>query len=412
MMRATTMRGDQGTATVSARGAARVRAGHPWVFRQDVVRGPAKDAGAGGPALVEVRDPRGKPLGLATWAAEARLALRVLATGAEAEALPRDLLAIVGARMDAALARRRALALPRDAVRIVHAESDGLPGLVVDRYADAAVIQTTSVAMNAHRDPIAALVLRALGVRVVIARDDGSARAFEGLPRFAGVVAGEGPTRVEYRLGPNRLEADLLTDSKTGGFLDQADNHAAVAALAPESARALDAFTYHGGFALALARRGGPVLATDEDPDAVARATENARRNGLANLEVRRANAFDLLRELEARHELFDVVVLDPPALAKRGGTNAASALSAADRAYKELILRGARLTRPGGLLVVCSCSGRVTRAHWDDLVAEGLADAGRAAQVLARNGGSADHPELVGVPETGHLKTWILRVL
>ena len=407
------MRSELGTVTVSARGAARVRAGHPWVFRQDVARGPAKDARAGGPALVEVRDPRGKPLALATWAAEARIALRVLATGA-AEAAPRDLLSIVGARLDAALARRRALALPRDAVRVVHAESDGLPGLVVDRYADAAVIQTTSVAMDAHRDRIAALVHEALGARIVVVRDDGSARDFEGLPRFAGVVAGDvdGPTRVEYRLGPNRLEADLLTDSKTGGFLDQADNHAAVAALAPANARALDAFTYHGGFALALARRGGPVLATDEDADAVGRAAENARRNGLANLEVRRANAFDLLRELEARRELFDVVVLDPPALAKRGGTNAASALGAADRAYKELILRGARLTRPGGLLVACSCSGRVTRAHWDDLVAEGLADAGRVGQVLARNGASADHPELVGVPETGHLKTWILRVL
>jgi 23S rRNA (cytosine1962-C5)-methyltransferase len=405
---------DLGIVTVSARGAARVRAGHPWVYRQDVARGPAKDARAGGPALVEVRDPRGKALGVATWAAEARLALRVLATGAAAEPLPRDLLAVVETRLEAALARRRALALPRDAVRVVHAESDGLPGLVVDRYADAAVIQTTSVAMDAHRDALAALVQRALGARVVVARDDGSARDFEGLPRFAGVVAGpkDAPTRVEYHLGLNRLEADLLADSKTGGFLDQADNHAAVAALAPDNARALDAFTYHGGFALALARRGGPVLATDEDAGAVARAGDNARRNGLSNLEVRRANAFDLLRELEARRELFDVVVLDPPALAKRGGTNASSALAAADRAYKELILRGARLTRPGGLLVACSCSGRVTRAHWDDVVAEGLADAGRAAQVVARNGASADHPELVGVPETGHLKTWILRVL
>jgi 23S rRNA (cytosine1962-C5)-methyltransferase len=406
---------DLGTVTVSARGAARVRAGHPWVFRQDVARGPAKDARAGGPALVEVRDPRGKPLGVATWAAEARLALRVLATGPAAEALPRDLLAIVEARLEAALARRRALALPRDAVRVVHAESDGLPGLVVDRYGDAAVIQTTSVAMDAQREALAALVQRALGARVVVARDDGSARDFEGLPRFAGIVVGpkDAPTRVEYRLGPNRLEADLLADSKTGGFLDQADNHAAVAALAPENARALDAFTYHGGFALALARRGGPVLATDEDADAATRASENARRNGLANLEVRRANAFDLLRELEARRELFDVVVLDPPALAKRGGSaNAGAALAAADRAYKELILRGARLTRPGGLLVACSCSGRVTRGHWDELVAQSLADAGRAAQILARNGASADHPELVGVPETGHLKTWILRVL
>jgi 23S rRNA (cytosine1962-C5)-methyltransferase len=404
------VRSEIGAVTVSARGAARVRGGHPWVYRQDVVRGPAKDARAGGPSLVEVRDARGKALGVATWAAEARIALRVVALGADAA--PRDLLALVGERFDVARARRESLGLQRDAVRVVHAESDGLPGLVVDRYADAAVIQTTSVAMNALRDPIAALVRERLGARVVIARDDGSARDFEGLPRFAGIVAGDGPTRVEYRLGPNRLEADLLTDSKTGGFLDQADNHAAVAALAPPNARALDAFTYHGGFALALARRGGPVLATDEDADAVARATDNARRNGLANLEVRRANAFDLLRDLEGRGERFDVVVIDPPALAKRGGTNAAAALTAADRAYKELILRAARLTRAGGLLVACSCSGRVSRAHWDELCVEGLADAGRSAQVLARNGAAADHPELVGVPETGHLKTWILRVL
>jgi 23S rRNA (cytosine1962-C5)-methyltransferase len=411
------MASELGTATVNARGAARVRGGHPWVFRQDVVRGPAKDATSGGPLLVEVRDPRGKPLGVATWAADARLALRVVALGADARGRAGDLLALVGERLGAALARRRALGLPRDAYRVAHAESDGLPGLVVDRYADAAVVQTTSIAMNALRAPIAALVREALGARVVVARDDGSARDFEGLPRFAGVVAGAGPTQVEYRLGPNRLETDLLTDAKTGGFLDQADNHAAVAALAPENARALDAFTYHGGFALALARRGGPVLATDEDPDAVGRATENARRNGLSNLEVRRANAFDLLRDLEARREIFDVVVLDPPALAKRGakvasGAGAGAALAAADRAYKELILRGARLTRAGGLLVACSCSGRVTRAHFDALVVDALADAGRTAHVLARNGAGPDHPELVGVPETAHLKTWILRVL
>src|SRR4051794_1965529 len=190
--------------------------------------------------------------------------------------------------------------------------------------------------MNARRDAIAALVRETLGVRIVIARDDGSARDFEGRPRFAGVLAGDGPTQVVYRLGPNALEADLMTDSKTGGFLDQADNHAAVAALAPEGARALDAFTYHGGFALALARRGGDVLATDDDPAAAARAGANARRNGLPRMEARRANAFDLLRQLEAAGELYDVVVLDPPALAKRGSGEAG--LAAADRAYKELL--------------------------------------------------------------------------
>ncbi|HMF39844.1 MAG TPA: methyltransferase domain-containing protein [Polyangia bacterium] len=398
---------DLETAVVNARGAARIAGGHPWVFRTDVVRGPKHDAADGGPSLVRVDDGRGRALGVATWATRPRLALRMVAPAGQPE--PTDLLAIVAERLGAALARRTALYLDRDAYRVVHAESDFLPGLVVDRYADAAVIQTTSVAMSAAREAIAAIVRKRLGARVVVCRDDGSARDFEELPRFAGVVAGEGDTRVVYRLGRNRLEADLLQGGKTGGFLDQADNHAAVAALAPAGGRALDAFTHHGGFALALARRCGDVLAIDDDAEAVEAATANARRNELANLHVERGNAFDRLRDFEARGERFDVVVLDPPALAKRGGPQG---LGAATRAYKELVLRGARITRPGGLLVACSCSGRVTRAHWDDVCADALADAGRPAHALSRAGAGRDHPELFGVPETAHLKVWTFRVL
>jgi 23S rRNA (cytosine1962-C5)-methyltransferase len=412
-------------AVVTARGAARIRAGHPWVLRADVTRGPTSDAGDGGPALVAVEDGRGRVLGVATWAAQARIALRLLSRAGDHQTSPTSralspttpLAAIVAERLDQALARRTAMALDRDAYRVAHAESDGLPGLIVDRYADAAVLQTTSVAMNAARAEIAPLVGEKLGARLVLARDDGSARDVEGLPRFAGVLAGGGDTRVVYRLGANRLEADLLTDAKTGGFLDQADNHAALAALAAPllaraGARALDAFTYHGGFALALARAAAEaeVLALDENPAAVERASENGRRNGLVNLRVERANAFDRLRELESRRDLYDVVVLDPPALAKRGGTG--GGMDAAARAYKELVLRGARLTRPGGLLVACSCSGRVTRAQWDEICADALADAGRPAHLLSRAGAGRDHPELAGVPETGHLKVWTFRML
>ena len=394
------------SAAITARGRARVASGHPWVYRQDVLRGPDSDAGSGGPALVEVVDERKRPLALATWSSASPVALRVLDRSPSARG-PANLLELVEQRLGLAWDWRIRLGLDRDAFRAVHGESDGLPGLFVDRYADVGVMQTTSVAMDAHRRDLAAMIQRQLGARMVISRDDGSARDFEGLPRQKEVLVGDGSTEVEYRLGENRLVADLFADSKTGGFLDQADNHAYLAALAPKGARCLDAFTYHGGFALALARKGGPVLANDEDAQAVARAKGNADRNRLGNLTVRQGNAFDLLRRLESEGERFDVVVLDPPAFAKRRSGDVA-----ADRAYREVILRGLRLADPGGLVASCSCSGRVSREHFDGLVAEAAADSGRMVQVLARMGAGRDHPELVSTPETGHLKCWILRVV
>jgi 23S rRNA (cytosine1962-C5)-methyltransferase len=427
------------TVKVGARGRARIAGGQVWIYRQDVLAGPDTDARAGGPTVVLVTDERKRPLAVATWAAQSPVALRILhfvprpaqrGEAAPHPASPRlrgeaagrrpagegppgdgpglpDLLTLVEERFARALALRRGLALDRDAFRAVHGESDGLPGLIVDVYAGAAVLQTTSVAMDARKREIAEIAARLLDARMVVIRDDGSARDFEGLPRQAELVIGSGSAMVEYRLGPNRLVADLLVDSKTGGFLDQADNHAFVAALAPVGSRCLDAFTYHGGFALALARKGGAVLATDEDGGAVERARANAARNGLPNLAVRQANAFDLLRSLEAAGEKFDVVVLDPPAFAKRKSGDLA-----AERAYRELILRGVRLAVPGGLVVACSCSGRVSREQFDHLVATAAADSGRQVQILARLGAGRDHPELAGVPETGHLKCWILRVV
>jgi 23S rRNA (cytosine1962-C5)-methyltransferase len=395
------------TVKIGSRGRARVASGHPWIYRQDVIAGPERDARTDGPAMVLVTDERNRPLAIATWSLESPVALRILdRTNFQGEGPP-DFLQLVAARLERARARRTSLALDRDAYRVVHGESDALPGLFIDVYADAAVMQTTSVAMDAHRAAIAGIAQKMLGVRLVIARDDGSARDFEGLPRTREILCGSGSSEITYQLGPNRLTADLLTDSKTGGFLDQADNHALVAALAPTGARCLDAFTYHGGFALALARKGGPVLATDEDAQAVARTSANASRNGLPNLTARQANAFDLLRSLEAERARFDVVVLDPPALAKRKSGD-----SAAERAYREIILRGLRLVVPDGLVVACSCSGRISREQFDRIVAEASADSGRAVQVLARMGAGRDHPELVGVPETGHLKCWVMRAI
>jgi 23S rRNA (cytosine1962-C5)-methyltransferase len=391
---------------VNTRGRARLGSGHPWIYRQDVLAGPEQDAGNGGPALVAVLDERKRTLAIATWAAQSPIALRVFERRDDISTLP-DFLSLVTERFEAALAWRQGLNLDRDGIRLVHGEGDNLPGLFIDRYADALVVQTTSVAMNAIRPALATWLHKRLQVRLVITRDDGSARDFEGLPRVREVSAGQGPTEIVYRLGRNQLQADLMTDSKTGGFLDQADNHASVAAWTKPGARCLDAFSYHGGFALAMARQGGPVLATDEDAQAVTRAQANAKRNQLANLEVRQADAFALLRTLEAEKQRFDVVVLDPPALAKRQAGD-----QAALRAYQEIILRGLRITQAGGVAVMCSCSGRVSREQFDEVVTGAAAQSGRTIQILERRGAGRDHPELAGVPETGHLKCWILRVM
>lgn len=397
------MASSENVVTVTARGAARLRGGHPWVFATDVARA---DAAAGD--VVRVVDGRGAALGTALWAPGARLPLRLVSRAA----VTLDA-ALLAERIGAADALRRRLLPGADAYRVVHAEADGLPGLVVDRYADVCVVQTTARAMDAREAEIADVLARVVGARLVVARDDTSARDFEGLPRRRALLRGAGETRVAYHDAGNLMEVDVMADGKTGGFLDQVENHARAAEYARPlgtggTLEALDAFTYHGGFALALARGGATaVLALDEAAPAVERARANAARNGMGQVTVEQANAFDRLRQLEADGRRFDVVVVDPPALAKRK-----SAYGAAERAYKELNLRGLRLTRAGGILVTCSCSGKMTPERFGAIVEEAARDVGRPVQLLERRGAGRDHPPLLGVPETEYLKCWILRVL
>lgn len=383
------------TVTVTARAAARVRAGHPWVFATEV-------ASAGGDGdVARIVDPRGALLGTALYAAGAQLPVRMLSR--QEVALDE---ALLESRLRESLARRRATFAGADAFRVAHGEADLLPGLIVDLYADVAVLQTTARAMDARENEIAAVVERVLGARLVVARNDGGARDFEGLPRRRAILRGDGSTEVAYHDAGSRFTVDVLADGKTGGFLDQAENHARVREYA--FGDTLDAFTYHGGFALALARGGArSVLALDEAAPAIARTRANAEANGLAQIEARQANAFDALRSLESEGRQFDVVVVDPPALAKRK-----SALAGAERAYKELNLRGLRLVRAGGLFVTCSCSGKLSAARFGELIEAAARDVGRPVQLVERRGAGRDHPPLVGVPETEYLKCFILRVL
>jgi 23S rRNA (cytosine1962-C5)-methyltransferase len=382
--------------TVTARGAARLRGGNPWVYADDARGDTASD-------VVRVVDARGASLGTALWAPGARLPLRLLSRGE----VTLDA-ALLEARIRAADELRRRILPGADGYRVVHAEADALPGLVVDRYADVCVVQTTARAMDAREAEIAEVVARVCGARLVVARDDSSARDFEELPRRRAVLRGEGTTRVAYHDAGSLFEIDVMTDGKTGGFLDQAENHARAAEYVPKGARALDAFAYHGGFALALARGGAAsVLALDEAQPAVDRARANAARNGLGQVSIEQANAFDRLRQLEADGQRFDVVVIDPPALAKRK-----SAFGAAERAYKELNLRALRLAVDGGIVVTCSCSGKMTPDRFGAIVEDAARDAGKMVQLIERRGAGRDHPPLLGVQETEYLKCWILRVL
>ena len=381
--------------TVSSKGAARARAGHPWIFRSDVLSAPpGLDAGA----EVRLCDARGNFVARAFWAAKSPIALRVLSR--RDEPLDEELLR---GRVRAAFERRRVLFPGADAVRVVHGEADLLPGYFVDLYGGVASVQHLAEWAEAHKGLLARLVAEVTGARAVVFRDDGSARDFEGLVRHQGVLLGEAPGEVRYHEGETVLTVDLLADHKTGGYLDQRENHLLAGQLA--RGRALDAFCYHGGFALQLARKADHVLAIDQDADAVRRTRENAGNNGLKNIEVRAANAIEQLRALDKEGHRFDVVVLDPPAFAKRR-----DGLEAALRAYKEINYRGARLLAPGGLLITCSCSGKVTPEIFGEVIEWAAQEAKRPLQLLERRGASRDHPVLIGVPETEYLKAWFLR--
>ena len=386
----------------------RLKAGLPLVLRSDVTSEPPADT-----ELVLLCDLRGQPVATALWVASGPLAARMWSM--QGEGFGEVTLA---RRLAAALERRRPLLTSgeRDAFRVVHGEADLLPGLFVDYYADAVVIQTATRAMDRRKPLLSDLLAQLLPIDRVVVRDDGSARDMESLPREKGFLRGGPLRRARFHDAGSTMEADLLSDRKTGSFLDQQDNHAEVASWAQSlcpGGQALDTFTYHGGFALAMARAGLGVIACDEDPLAIARARHNAELSGVA-VDFHIHNAFDLLRSYEAEGRRFDVVVLDPPALAKRGRTAALGqhAMTQAMRAYKELNLRALRILRPGGLLATCSCSGRVSVEDFATMLRSAAQDAGRPLQLLWRRGAGIDHPVLWGLPESEYLKCWLFRVL
>ena len=385
--------------TIGPRAAARLQAGHPWIYRSDVVTSDALEMGE--PVVVQP-DGRRKspPLGTAFSSTQSIIAARLASRVVE----PLDA-AFVRRRLQEALEVRRRMggALP-SAFRWVHGESDGLPGLVVDRMGDALAVQVLSQGTHVLQEQILAALVDLGQPKTLVLRNDVPVRAKEGLPLEKRVVLGTN-TAVEFLEGDIKLRVDLMEGQKTGTFLDQRENHVLAGRLA--FGRGLDCFSGDGGFALQLARNCAEVEAVDSSASACERITENARLNGLTNVRATTENAFDLLRARQAGNEMYDTIVVDPPAFAK-----SKQHLDAAYRGYKELNLRAMKMLRRGGILVTCSCSHAVTPVLFEDMLRDAAADAQRDALVLMRRGAGADHPVRLGFPESEYLKCVILRIV
>lgn len=382
---------------ISRKGADRLTTGHPWIFRSDVVS--ANNAGAG--ELVHVLDPRGRFLAQAHYSTSSQIALRVLSRTPEKVDL--------AARIAAAQQFRSKVVADSNAYRLVHAEADFLPALIVDRYDDCFVVQALDQGMDRAMPEIISALGKQFSPRAIVARNDAPVRSLEQLPREVKVVLGELDETVQISMNGFRLEADLVKGQKTGVFLDQRENYLAAARFASQYAnggRALDCFSSTGGFALHLARTCESVEAVDSSAAALATARHNAEANGLSNIEFREADVFDLLSASTSSRAKYDLIVLDPPALAK-----SRSQIDAAARGYKDINLRALRLLGAGGILVTCSCSHHMSEAMLLEIVAEASLRTGRTLRVLERRTQAQDHPILLTVPETLYLKCVVLQV-
>jgi 23S rRNA (cytosine1962-C5)-methyltransferase len=379
---------------ITRRGAERLQGGHHWVYRSDVSKAPGAQAGD----VVAVVDGRRRFLAKAFWSAKSQIALRVVTRDEEAVD---D--AFLAGRLASARGLREVTFPGETAWRAVHGEADLVPGLVVDRYGEVAVLQTLIPATERRKALLADLVASTFGARTVVERNDVRVRELEGLEQVKGVLRGELSGPIEYQEGSVRLRIDVLAGQKTGAFLDQRENHVRAGEYA--TGRCLDCFAYAGGFALQLCRKGTQVTAVEMQPTAAGLLRDNAALNAAAHLEVVELNAFDYLRDRAEEAPAFDLVVLDPPAFAKNK-----EALPAARRGYKEINLRALQILKPGGILITASCSYHLSAELLEGLVLDAARDAGRELQILERRGAGRDHPELAGVPETRYLKVLVAR--
>ena len=377
-----------------------VLAGYLWIYAGHI----AEVTGEPAPGdLVDVRTHSGRVIGRGFFNLHSKIRVRLLTFRDE----PIDEKFWIS-RIAAAQALRRHVVSGTTAYRLIHGESDLLPGLIVDRYADVLVMQTLSSGMARRKDLLADLLMRETGASAVYLRNDVHSLALEGLPTEQRFLRGENPTSIEITEGTARFTVDIEHGQKTGWFCDQRENRLAVASLA-EGAAVLEAFCHTGAFGIHAALHGAAsVIGLDVSRDAVKMAREHAAMNQVeGRCEYREADAFEELRRIERAGDRFDLVILDPPSFARTK-----QAVPQALAGYKQINLRALRLVRPQGFLATCSCSHHVGEEEFWRMIQDAAHDAKRQLRLIERRSQARDHPVLAAMPETRYLKCVIAQVL
>lgn len=378
---------------------ARIFHGHDWVYGSEIL----KTFGNPAPGdVVSLKDGKDRLLGSAIYNPLSQIVARRFSR--QRQDLDAD---FFRRRIGQAIEYRRRRGVDERRCRLVWSESDGLPGVVVDRYGDCLVVQTLTRAMDARKNLLTDALVSLLSPTAVIERNDAPVRRAEGMEPTVGVLHGEAPGAVEIELDGLKFNIDPLHGQKTGFYLDQVDNYREVAAHA-RGRRVLDCFTNQGAFALACARAGAAsVTAVEIGVDALATARANGERNSLSAVEWREANVFDLLPTEERRGAKYDLIILDPPSFTKSKGK-----LADAMRGYKEIHLRALKLLSDDGLLATFCCSHHVSPAEFREMMTEASVDARRSVRQLARYSQAADHPVVPTLPETEYLQGYLYEAM
>ena len=374
----------------------RVQTGHPWVFSNEVEMDAAAKALAPG-AIVTLTDAGGAGLGTAYFNSRTLIAARMLSPAMDTAIDA----AFIAARLRTALALRERL-YAKPFYRLVHAEADGLPGLVIDRFGDVCVVQPNTAGMEALAEPIAAALREVVGAKAVILRGESAARKLEGLLDEVRVLSGTTDDEIALEENGATFFANVASGQKTGWFFDQRDNHAFIASLS-KGRSVLDLYTHTGGFGIAAVRAGASqATLVDSSASSLELAAKAAKANNIADrCTVTRADVFEFL---EQNRSHFDIVVADPPAFVK-----SRKDMKAGLQGYRKLARLCARATNPGGFLFIASCSHNAPLEEFTAAVARGIADANRTAKIIRTSGAAADHPVHPLLPESSYLKALTL---